>query len=470
MKLSVRNKQQLVAAAFIAAYVMVNILSWQLPFFWDTMTKGKRALWFYENGFQLLLPLDLDSGHPPFFPLYLASVWKLFGKSLLVSHLSMLPLLIGVAWQLLLLCRRFLRGQFFVIALLLLFLEPTLLAQSTMMSADLVMVFFYLLGLNSILRHRQWLLFLALAGLFATSMRGMVMGGSLLVTDAILHYSFWRKKLSVRWFSPYFFSGVLLFSWLAYHYFATGWLLFTPSEKWTAGRESVGLMGVLKNVAIILRNLFDFGRVFIYFFLFLFGIKWLKNKPEFSSDLQQLIAITAVPLVLLSLSFLPFSNPIGCRYYMVVYIGVTVVFVRIMQDFKRPFFIPGKVATGFLGLMLIGGHFWVYPDKIAKNWDSSLAHITYFDLRQKMNNYIEQRGLQPKQIGSQFPYISQSVTNLTEKNGEFPEYDLEKHHYIIQSNVINDFADADLDSLRAHWTMEKEYRNPLIYIRLYKKE
>ena len=53
-------------------------------FFWDTVQLGaKHAYWYYENNFQsLLLPTEIDSGHPPLFGMYLAFCWLLFGKSL----------------------------------------------------------------------------------------------------------------------------------------------------------------------------------------------------------------------------------------------------------------------------------------------------------------------------------------------------------------------------------------------------
>ena len=70
-------------------------------FFWDTVQlASQHAQFFLENGFStFLLPDEMDSGHPPTFGFYLALVWRVFGKTLSISHLAMLPFLLGIVWQ-----------------------------------------------------------------------------------------------------------------------------------------------------------------------------------------------------------------------------------------------------------------------------------------------------------------------------------------------------------------------------------
>jgi len=121
-------------------------------------------------------------------------------------------------------------------------------------------------------------------------------------------------------------------------------------------------------------------------------------------------------------------------------------------------------------LSFISGHFWVYPDKIAKGWDSSLAHLPYFLLRQQMDDYLVEHHISPTEVGTQFPYVNAQYTHLAEHGLDFPEYDLDRHTWIIQSNVINDFADEDLDELQQHWKLVKSFERLQVYVRLYAKE
>ena len=81
-------------AVGIIFYLIVVIGSSSIPFFWDSILTSSVAQWFYDNGIQQgIAPIIWDAGHPTFFQIYLSLTWKIFGKSLMVSHISMLPFL-----------------------------------------------------------------------------------------------------------------------------------------------------------------------------------------------------------------------------------------------------------------------------------------------------------------------------------------------------------------------------------------
>jgi hypothetical protein len=75
-------------------------------FFWDTIQlASQHGNYYYSNNFSnLLLPIELDSGHIPTFGMYIALIWKVFGRTVEASHLAMLPFAIGIVWQLNNLC------------------------------------------------------------------------------------------------------------------------------------------------------------------------------------------------------------------------------------------------------------------------------------------------------------------------------------------------------------------------------
>jgi hypothetical protein len=60
--------------SFILAFVLsvtINTVSWQLPFFWDTILTSTITQFFFENGFgNFITPADFDAGHPPLFYSY----------------------------------------------------------------------------------------------------------------------------------------------------------------------------------------------------------------------------------------------------------------------------------------------------------------------------------------------------------------------------------------------------------------
>jgi hypothetical protein len=99
---SLRLKKSIQYLVFIVLSLLIYFLSRDNFFFWDTISQVSiPANWYYDNDFKyLFVPDDLTTGHPPSAGLYLAMVWKVFGRSLPVSHLAFLPFIFGIFVQL----------------------------------------------------------------------------------------------------------------------------------------------------------------------------------------------------------------------------------------------------------------------------------------------------------------------------------------------------------------------------------
>ena len=116
-------------------------------FFWDTVQLGSIHGQFYlDNNFSsFLLPENIDSGHPPTFGIYIALIWKIFGKSLAVSHLAMVPFLFGVIFYLEKLGNYFFKNSIFTFAFILIIIfDPCLAGQAILVTPDIVVLFFFL--------------------------------------------------------------------------------------------------------------------------------------------------------------------------------------------------------------------------------------------------------------------------------------------------------------------------------------
>jgi len=124
---------------------------------------------------------------------------------------------------------------------------------------------------------------------------------------------------------------------------------------------------------------------------------------------------------------------------------------------------------------LITGHLWIYPDTISQGWDSTLAHIPYFDMRAKMIYYVKENDIDPMTVGTHFSNISDTkYTDVVEESFEFvnaSDLGFDKATYILQSNVLNEFSDEELVALKAgkDWVLEKELEKMGVYMRLYKR-
>jgi hypothetical protein len=158
----------------------------------------------------------------------------------------------------------------------------------------------------------------------------------------------------------------------------------------------------------------------------------------------------------------------GHRYFIVVYILLTVtVAYLIFEKTENKKLVRLFYIIIFIGL--ISGYFWTYPDKIAKGWDATIAHIPYYQLRKKMINYIDEKGISFNDIGSDIPNTSgNKYIDLSDDERQFPLKNFAKHRYILYSNIYNMFTDEEIDELKNDWILEKEYKCLQVNVRLYK--
>ncbi|MFV0304359.1 MAG: phospholipid carrier-dependent glycosyltransferase, partial [Moheibacter sp.] len=140
-------------------------LTWNVPFFWDATSKSSRATWLFDHNFsQWVVPTEISSGHPPLWELLLATTWKFTDRTIEYSRLLLLLFNIGVYWQLILFIKENKLKNVPIFVTILVLVEPTLLAQSTIINNDMMLVFFTFLGLNSIYKNQKLLYSIALTG------------------------------------------------------------------------------------------------------------------------------------------------------------------------------------------------------------------------------------------------------------------------------------------------------------------
>ncbi|MEL6926025.1 MAG: hypothetical protein AAFO94_18430, partial [Bacteroidota bacterium] len=257
-------------AAIMLCLVVLVALSQRQSFFWDTIQlSSMQANFFYEHGFrQMLLPPEIDSGHPPGFGLYLAFCWTLFGKSLALSHWVMLPFLLGIVYFLYRLGQYFFAGWWVLVAPLLALLDPVLLGQSVLVSPDIALVFFFLLTTVGLFEKRNVFLLLGGLGLVAISMRGMMVLAALYVFQLAKSWlevnKIPRLKNVFQLLLPFLPGAVLGFAFLSWHYMAAGWIGYHADSPWAPSFTKVDVSGFFKNIAVLGWRFLDFGRFVLF--------------------------------------------------------------------------------------------------------------------------------------------------------------------------------------------------------------
>ena len=453
-------------------WLLAFLLTWWVRhngFFWDSILLGSTyGQWYYETNFSTIFVPQEIAGYPPLFGMYLAAGWKLLGKTLPVSHFLMLPFIVGSIWQVYLLAKRYLPKSWAPVGLLLAFSDPTLLAQSAQVAPDLVLVFLYLLALNSLLKKNNLLYAFSLIFLVLLSPRGQIMAFSLFLTNLVIH-RLYQGKYSVDYLGilakRYMPAGLVLALWLSLHYQEFGWIGFNKSSDWGTYATTVSPYSFFRNIGILLWRLADFGRVMVWMVVLL--LLW-KSRKSLSPEVKELLLFLVVPLCTLALVLVWFTNPIAHRYWLVVYVFLGLLVARVLVEMKSNTARVGVLAG--LVLSLISGHFWVYPQRIAKGWDATLAHMPYYELRKDMLAYLDHNRIPWRQVGTDFPNLaSPASTDLTQDTRTLAVKDLRRQTYILYSNVFNGFTDAELDALEKEWVVVKELRKGQVYMQLYKR-
>ncbi|MBK9328264.1 MAG: hypothetical protein IPM95_02890 [Sphingobacteriales bacterium] len=442
--------------AFLLA-LAVNVFSWHLPFFWDTLLTSTITQHFYEDGLQsFIAPPRWDVGHPPLFYLYLTAFYHLFGKSLFSAHAALLPFTITGFFSFLLLLKYFsISGKQQWIGLLLFIGIPAVITQNLLVSYDAVLLSLYLLALVSILKDKKFLLVLSAIIIAGVSIRGLFCLAALSIT-----IYFWMKRDLKKWiqWNLLFIPAVLLAaSWYYYHFLMTGWVFATNSQEWSAQRGIVGLGGMVKNVFSIGRAMFDYGAVI----LSVLGLFYLFSIRK----LDILVLLWLIPLVIFSLLVLPFSNPINHRYFLVVYVLMLPSVILVLSE-RRIIF------TIFTFFLLLLGNFQIYPSSISNGWDCTLAHVPYHTGMSRfieycnINKFVDKKG-----IGTVFPMnvstyqykMDDNRDRLINVNG----HSLDTVAFVLYSNVGNDFSEEQLIQLK-HWKSVWMHKKGLVELNLLK--
>lgn len=461
-----RNKYLLFTFLF---FILLTVYSLNIPFFWDGTFFSETAVNFYLDGVnEFIAPPNTDTGGFPLYPVYHALMWKLFGKSLLVSHLAMLPMLLACVYEYFKLAKRFLSEQMLPLAMIILICEPTFVTQGILMGYDILIGWFFLMALNALLDQRNKLFSLALLLLCCSSIRGIMLGVALLALDLVLH-----KKIPLAKFYKYLPAGILIFSWAIYHEQQTGWFFFSPDREDT--HESfLPFSMMVRQAGFIAWKVNDLGRIVLWILLIVGGILLRKKM---NAEGSQLLKIVFIPLLVLSLFMIPLANPIGHKYFLVVFLCLNIAVCYLIQHLNTKKL--RLLAFSALAISLLAGNFWLYPERYGNAWDSSLKVLPYFELREKMDVYIDEANIEDVYVGTQYPLIDDprfSTLKGWTLVGCFLHMNqytnvwmgpIENYRYFLHSNVINTDIPDQIEEVKKTWKLVHEERRGQVYISLY---
>lgn len=443
-------------------FLILILVSLNIPFFWDGTFFSEIAVHYFNNNFTNIISTEIpDTGGFPMYSIYLAAVWKMFGKSLAVSHLAILPFLIAIVIEYFKLAKRFLHPSSLVYAFLLLIAEPVLSTQAMLMGYDILMVCFFMIALNALFAEKKWTFSIALAFLCMSSMRGIMLGCSLFAIDMF------RYKEARTIFLKYIPAVITLTLWTLFHKEKTGWLFFSPMREYTDEAWTSPFM-TIKKIFFIGWKLVDQGRIILWGFVLFYGIAFFrKNK---SAEFKSLATLIFIPLLILTIWMSPLSNPIGPKYFLAIFLLLNIFVCYLLQSISNKSF--RNLAAVLFAICLVSGNFWIYPERYGNAWDSSLKVIPYFELKDRMDEFIQQNKISHEEIGTQFPLIADKrFSHLNDSSFNYTNVwsgPISEYPYFLQTNIINTDIPFQVEEVKNNWLLMKKFESGQVYISLYK--
>lgn len=451
------------------------------PFFWDTVQLGsKHANWIFEHDLQtILLPNNMDSGHPPFLGFLLATSWKIFGKSLFVSHLTMLPFICILIYQTVSLSKKLFPNTNQYFAIIIVLFDATLLAQSTLISPDIILISFFIMAVNGLILNNKFLLILSSTMLCIVSMRGMMCAFSLgltalisnLINDKPVNFLS-MTRIIVANLLPFFLGIMLIIGFLLFHYSETGWIGYHENSPWKESFDHVDFKGLIKNFIILVWRIIDFGRIGIILVLGFCIFKIYKNLnlkfKMINSAWKLILLLSIIAFIVTALPLMQYKNLLGHRYLMPIYFIFSIVMIKLVEivfDFRYQ-----KIVLLTVILIELSGNFWKYPLSISMGWDSTLAYLPYFGLRDKMLDAINKRKIPFSQIGTDFPNDKDfKYIDLKESKENFKYFNFDKDQYILSSSVYNVLPDPNDYNFTKGWRIIEKFESGSLNMILYER-
>lgn len=473
-----RNKSNVfILILIVLVYAFLTIITFNNCYFWDNIQQiSNEAHWFYLNDFRsLLTPVNSGTGivatgyHPPLMGIMTAALWMVFGCKLWVSHVFILLWAIVLIFNVWKLIRILFPLNYVGWVVLILLMESSLLSQYAISSPDFILFTAFVVSLRAVLEGKPRLLSLGVFFLCCINMRGIFAGAILFIVHIFFTWLQSGKRIDIRSLLkitiPYLPTFILLAAYFTYYFIMNGWFF--------SGASSTGHYSIPNGLGRIIRHLAEFGlrsiengRFIIWFTGLYIVFKTFKSKIILSLYEKVLLLFFLLLTGLYVLFIFVTQMPFSARYFMPQFFLLTILTILGIIKFLDKKKV--RLVLIFMLLFELTGNLWIYPEKIAKSWDCTLAHLPYYELRKECFNYIDYKKMDYRDISGGFCfYGNRHFIELTEKEN-IVSSDIHLKYYIYSniSNVNDSLAD-ELHN-RIYWTPVKRFEKWPVYITIYR--
>jgi len=413
-------KKNHVDLAVIITVLLYSLLLWwpshDLPYHWDSagfvINSARKLL---ETNFNPLIVPDSDFAHPPLLITLLALSWKIFGQTLIVSHLLMLPFLPLLLISAYFLAKKLFKQNVGIATALFCATTPVVLSEYNLIYIDLPMAALTMTGLALWLYQRRIL------GILFFSFACLIKLPALTIVGGLIIWHLVKKEY--RKTTLLLIPLVCFGLWLTYHYQIENWLIYRPGRLFTAPLTLPALWQSTKYFGI--KMLFDQGRVWLSL-----GALLCVLYLSFTQKIAKQKEIKLIMLLFLSGSLLfIISGEFGARYgifLLPLYYALT---AQLLYQFMQAM----KLKLWFLPAIFLFTLPFIF------SWHPKIPLTDKYEFRPSENL----ANLDMIAIGQKMALFAQTQYPKAQYFGGFPEsYQLTQAYQGYVSTPLN-YADCD---------------------------
>ena len=471
------NYTSILLGLVVISYTALLFISLDFCYFWDNIQQtSKEAHFFLTTNFEIFPTNKLNSEfsltgyHPPLMGLMTAILWKTFGYNIWVSHIFIFFWALILIYNLYKLLSIFFSEKHIGWIMLILMFEPTVLTQFVIASPDFILLTALVISIRGVIEKKFILLSVGLFFLFAINMRGVFAGFIFFVAHFVYLINSSKQKnyfhnLLIN-FTPYIPTFFILGMYYLIFFMLNGWF-FTNSPYSEHYSLPANLNRTITHFAEFMVRLFENGR-FVMWCLAIVSFYWLFKKFRFTNAKLNFIFILFLGLISNYFLFIFITQmPFSPRYFMPFFLLFSIMVLKgIVERLNSKHVI---ILFTLLILVELTGNLWIYPEKIAKSWDTTLAHIPYYTLRNECFNYIDENKINYNDIAAGFCLYGSR--NIVELNGIQTQISSEPYKkYFLYSNISNveDSFALELKN-KAKWREIKRFEKSFVFISIYKR-
>lgn len=457
-------------------YCLLTIICWNHGYFWDNIQLTSiEAHWYYLTDFKaLIVPKSAPelgiygTVGPPLLPLVTAFLWKTVAYKVWVSHALIFLWAIVLIYNTWKLVTCFFLEKYVGWVSFIILMETTLLAQFSIAPPDFILFTAFVISLRAIFERKNVLLAIGFLFLLAISMRGFFTGTILFVVHGVFYFYSKEesdKRTFFKTFLPYLPAFLILIIYFSSYFITQGWF-FTNSKFAEAHNPPTNIVFIIRHLCDLGMRLIENGRIIIWLIAIFVAWKMFKTKTKQSKDMMFILSV----FILLTGLYLLFSfitkMPFLTRYFMPHILLLTIFALVGLTKFIS------EKRTKYIFILILcfelTGHFWIYPEKTTVIWDSTLAHLPYYELREECFDYIDKKEIDYNDISAGFSLYDDrrfvELDNIHKVVGRD-----NRKLYFIYSNVSN-IPDEWIDDFRntKRWAPIKSFQKGFVIITIYK--